>query len=61
MTQAKEPLEALTDPSEAMENLLLCMSEIKCWRFGGREWQPKKNCLEDGSVARKVCKTLQLV
>ena len=48
MTQAKEPLGALTDPSAAMVNLLLFMSEIKCWRFGGREWQPKKNCLEDG-------------
>ena len=35
-------------------------SVIKCWRFGGREWQPKKNCSEDGKVARKVWKTLQL-
>ena len=61
MTQAKEPLGALTDPSEAKVKLLLCMTEIKCWRFGGREWQPKKNCLEDGKVARKVWKMLQLV
>ena len=61
MTQAKEPLGDHTDLSEAMENLFLCMSEIKCWRSGGREWQPKKNCLEDGKVARKVWKTLQLV
>jgi hypothetical protein len=53
MTQAKEPLGALTDPSEAIVNLLLCMSVIKSGRFGGREWQPKKNCLEDGSVARR--------
>ena len=60
MTQAKEPLGALTDPSEAMEKLLLWMSVIKCWRFGGREWQPKKKFSEDGKVARKVWKNLQL-